>query len=69
MGSTCNLKIKGSDNPHGVFKVSETSKIVKVKESVGKTKIVIDRMYGTIGKVRVLYNLKIGILNYIILSK
>ena len=62
LGSTCNITIKGSDNPHGVFKISKTSKKIKVKESVGKVEIIIDRLFGTIGNVRVLYSLNLGLL-------
>jgi len=62
--SESEISIEESDDPHGIFRVTPTSQRITAKESDGDLEIYVTRQFGSIGRVRVYYEVIPGRLVY-----
>lgn len=54
---TATISIRGSDHPHGTFWFSEVSQKAAAEETTGTLEVFISRKFGSIGEVRVYFEI------------
>ncbi|XP_072038274.1 adhesion G-protein coupled receptor V1-like [Amphiura filiformis] len=62
-GSTASITVQASDEPHGVFSFAQGSDYVVAPEADITLQIFVERKFGSIGVVRVYYDIMAGALN------
>ena len=59
--SSAQISIEDSDDPHGVFRFAPLSQRINMKEENVKLEIFVTRQFGSIGRVRVYFDVIPGI--------
>ncbi|XP_039258016.2 adhesion G-protein coupled receptor V1-like isoform X1 [Styela clava] len=62
-GSVSSITIHGSDDPHGLFKFSETSQVADATEEIEELKLFVSRGFGSVGNVKVYFDVVPGSLS------